>query len=117
MRVTYILTAGAVLAATGGRATAEIANFDRNGRMTSMVYGGEELAARGRVQLPSPDWNRIAEASQATRGGGPQSYQGSITVETGKTARVRQTVSEADGRVSISVDVTADVDLDVAGVY
>src|SRR6185369_17136202 len=117
MRITYILTAGAVLAATGGRATAEIANFDRNGRLTSMVYGGEELAAQGRVQLPSPDWSRIAEPSQATRGAGRQSYQGSIAVESGKTARLHQAVSEADGRVSISVEVTAEVDLDVAGVY
>ena len=82
-----------------------------------MVYGGDELAVRGRVQLPSPDWSRIAEPSQATRGAGRQSYQGSIAVETGKTARLRQTVSEADGRVSISVEVTADADLDVAGVY
>src|SRR5262245_42791208 len=117
MRFTYMLAAGAVLVATGGRATAEIANFDRNGRLTSMVYGGEELAARGRVQLPSPDWSRVAEPTQATRGAGRQSYQGSIAVETGRTARVRQAASEADGRVSISVEVTADVDLDVAGVY
>ena len=117
MRITCVLAAGAVLAASGGRATAEIANFDRNGRLTSMVYGGEELAARGRVQLVSPGWSKIAEPSQAMRGGGRQSYQGSIAVETGKTARVRQIVSEADGRVSISVEVAADVDLDVAGVY
>jgi len=117
MRITYILAAGAVLAASGGRATAEIANFDRNGRLTSMMYGGEELAARGHIQLPSPDWSTTAEPSQATRGGGRQSYQGSVVVETGKTARVRQTVSEGDGRVSIAVEVTADVDLDVAGVY
>jgi len=117
MRITYLLAAGAVLAASGGRAAAEIANFDRNGRLTSMVYGGEELAARGRVQLASPDWSRVAEPSQAMRSAGRQSYQGSITVEAGKTARVRQTVSEADGRVSISVEVTADADLDLAGVY
>ena len=97
MRITYILAAGAVLAATGGRATAEIANFDRNGRLTSMVYGGEELAARGRVQLPSPDWSRIAEPSQATRGGGRQSYQGSIAVETGKTG-ARSPDRERSGR-------------------
>ena len=74
MRITYLLAAGAVLAASGGRAAAEIANFDRNGRLTSMVYGGEELAARGRVQLASPDWSRIAEPSQAMRSAGRQSY-------------------------------------------
>jgi hypothetical protein len=75
MRITYILTAGAVLAATGGRATAEIANFDRNGRLTSMVYGGEELAARGRVSFPRPTGAgspsrrrlRVAEAGSRTR--------------------------------------------------
>jgi hypothetical protein len=117
MRRTCSLAVGAVLAAAGGRAAAEIATFDRSGRLTSMVYGGDELAVRGRVQMPSPDWSRTAEPSQATRGADRQSYQGSIAVETGKTARLRQTVSEEGGRISILVEVTADADLEVAGVY
>ena len=71
MRINCVWAAGLVLAAASGRATAEVANFDRNGRLTSIVYGGDELAVRGRVQLPSPDWSRIAGAIAGRARGGP----------------------------------------------
>ncbi len=116
MKATWILAAGALLAAAGG-AAAEVANFDRAGRLTSMFYGGDELPVRGRVQILSPDGSRTAEPAQATRSADRQSYQGSIAVDSGKTARFREIVAPANGRVSLTLEVTAGEDLDIAGVY
>jgi hypothetical protein len=85
--------------------------------LTTMIYGGDELALRARIQIPSADWNRAGEATQARRNPDRSGYQGSITVAPGKTARFRETVNEEAGRVWIAVEVTADADLDAAGVY
>ncbi len=82
-----------------------------------MFYGGDELPVRGRIQILSADGSRIAEPAQAARSADRQSYQGSIAVDSSKTARFRETVATADGRVSITLEVTAVEDLDVAGVY
>ena len=50
------------------------------------------VAVRGRVQIPSLDGSRMGESVAATtRGAECGSYQGVITTEPGKTARVRQT--------------------------
>ena len=108
----------AVVALTGWGLRAENANFDRAGRLTSMMYGGDELAVRGRVQIPARDWSRMSEPAPAQRGGPAGSgWQGSIAADAGKSARFRQTVTEQDGRVWLSVEVTADADLDIPGVY
>ena len=61
MKTACIVTLAALMAGAGWPAAAESAIFDRNGRMTSMFYSGEELGVRGRVQIPSRDWNRAAE--------------------------------------------------------
>jgi hypothetical protein len=99
MKGTCVLAAAAMIVATGWPAAAESAIFDRSGRLTSLVYSGNELAVRGQVQIPSPDGSRVAEpVAAATRGADRASYQGVIATVPGKTARVRQTVSEEGGR-------------------
>src|ERR1035441_5388575 len=118
MKATFVVASAVIVMASAWPVAAESAFFDRSGRLTSLVYSGDELMVRGRVQIPSPDGSRMGEPVAATtRGADRTSYQGVITTEPGKTARVRQTAIEEGGRIWISVDVTADVDLDVAGVY
>jgi hypothetical protein len=118
MKATFVVASAVIVMASAWPAAAESAFFDRSGRLISLVYSGDELTVRGRVQIPSPDGSRMGEPVAATtRGADRTSYQGVITTEPGKTARVRQTAIEEGGRIWISVDVTADVDLDVAGVY
>ena len=116
MKAKCVGAIAAMIAGAGWCAAAETAIFDRNGRMTSMFYSGDEVALRGRVQIPSRDGNRAAEPVAAARGGGRAGGQNVITTE-GGTARVRQTVSEEGGRTWIDLQVTADADLDIPGVY
>src|SRR5664280_2766907 len=118
MKATCVLVSAAIVMASASPAAAQSGIFDRGGRLTALVYGGDELTVRGRVQIPFPDGSRMGEPVPATtRGADRTSYQGVVTIEPGKTARVRQTAIEEGGRIWVSVDVTADVDLDVAGVY
>src|SRR5436309_2201767 len=116
MKTACIVTFAALVAGAGWTAAAESAIFDRNGRMTSMFYSGEELGVRGRVQIPSRDGNRAAEPTAPVRGSGRSGAPTVITTEAG-AARVRQTVSEEGGRTWIDLEVTADTDLDIPGVY
>src|ERR1051326_9090109 len=107
----------AVLIAVTGWCAAESPIFDRNGQLTSMFYSGDELAVRGRVQIPSSDWHRMGEPTAPVRGGGRAGGPATITLETGKTAHVQQSVMDEGGRTWIAVQVTADTDLDIPGVY
>jgi O-glycosyl hydrolase len=116
MRATFLLVPVAIGLA-GWCAAAENAIFDRSARLTSILYSGDELPLRARIQIPSADWSQIAEPAQARRDSSRTSWEGSITPEPGKTARFRQTVSEEGGRIWLSVEVTADADLNAAGVY
>ena len=59
---------------------------------------------------------RAAEPARPARGGGRAGGQNVITTE-GGAARVRQTVTEEGGRTWIDLEVTADADLDIPGVY
>jgi hypothetical protein len=116
MKTACVVTFAALIAGAGSSAAAESAIFDRNGRMTSMFYSGEELGVRGRVQIASRDGSRVAEPAAPARGGGRAGAQSIITTEAG-AARVRQTVSEEGGRTWIDLEVSADADLDIPGVY
>lgn len=98
-------------------ALAENAIFDRTGRLTSVVYAGDELAVRGRIQIPSADWTRVDEPAQARRGPGNGTWQGTIALPGGQMARFTQTVNEEGGHISIAVEVSADAAIDAAGIY
>src|ERR1039458_3585459 len=101
MKATFVVASAVIVMASAWPAAAESAIFDRSGRLTSLVYGGDELTVRGRVQIPSLDESRMGEPVAATtRGADRTSYQGVITTEPGKTARVRQTAIEEIGRAS-----------------
>jgi hypothetical protein len=106
-----------LLFAVAGCAAAEGPIFDRNGRLTSIFYGGEELEIRGRVQIPSRDWTRFGEPSAPPRGGGRAGGQTVITTESGKTVRVRQNIVREAARTWVAVEMTADADVDIPGVY
>ena len=52
MKTTYVITFAALIAGAGWCAAAETAIFDRNGRMTSMFYSGEESAFAAACRFP-----------------------------------------------------------------
>ncbi|MCC7173730.1 MAG: hypothetical protein IT159_00920 [Bryobacterales bacterium] len=106
-----------LLAACVMSSAAERAVIDRAGRLSSMIFDGDELAVRGRIEIPSADWNRIATPAAARRMGDTGNWQGSIAFEQGKTASFRETVTEEAGRLWLALEVTADAALDSAGVY
>ena len=69
MKTACVVIFAALIAGAGSSAGTESAIFDRNGRMTSMFYSGEELGVRGRVQIASRDRSRVAEPAAPARGG------------------------------------------------
>jgi hypothetical protein len=117
MQFHRMLACAAIVAVTGWRAAAENAVIDRTGRLAAIVYGGDELAVRGRIQIASPDGLRMSEAAQARRGPDRSNWQGSIALDGGATARFTQTITEEGGRIWIAVEVTSDADLNTGGIY
>jgi hypothetical protein len=117
MRLRLGFVVAALLAACLFCSAAERAIIDRTGRLSSMILDGDELAVRGRIEIPSADWSRVATPSAARRTGDTGNWQATITVEEGKTASFRQTVAEENGRLWLTLEITADSALDVAGVY
>jgi hypothetical protein len=105
-----------LIAVCAPSAVAENAILDRFGRLSSMIFDGEELAVRGKLEIPSSDWSRITDAVTARRSG-ESGWQGTITPEAGKAVRFNQTITEEGGRVWITVEATADAKIDAAGIY
>ena len=115
MKLTLLLCCALVVA---GRCLAEKASFDFAGRVTSMVYGGDELPVHARIQIPSPDWTTVSEPLQADRDATRQGWQGSILMaDTNKSVAFRQTVSVEGDRLWLSVEVMAQADIEAAGIY
>ncbi len=98
MRLRLVFAIAVLLSASALGSAAERAIIDRVGRLSSMIFDGDELAVRGRLEIPASDWSRIATPVTARRTGDTGDWQGTITMDPGKTARFRQTVSEEDGR-------------------
>ncbi|MEK7405341.1 MAG: hypothetical protein AAB225_09545 [Acidobacteriota bacterium] len=117
MRLTCLLVLSAV-AAYG----AENAVYDSNGRMTAMIYGGDELAVRTDLVAPVAGWSRLAGLAQSTRtevtrGDGAAAWKGVIEIQPGKTARSEQTAREDGASTRLTVQLTADAELDLEGVF
>jgi hypothetical protein len=86
-----------------------------------MIYGGDELPVRTRIGVarlgwkgtPGPAWNKV-RVNQTAAG---RVWDANIEVEPGKNARYRQTATEKDGKTVIAIEVTAETDLNIEGVY
>ncbi len=117
MRLPTFWATAALVAAPVWCGAAQRAIIDRTGRLSSIIYDGDELAVHGRIEIPSADGSRISTPSMARRAGDSGNWQGSVTIEPGKTATFRQTVTQEAGRTWLAIEVTADATLDAAGIY
>jgi O-glycosyl hydrolase len=110
------------LTVLAGAASAETSVFDRFGRLSYMVYGGDELAVRSNVAVSTPGWRKTAgvwqcEKPRVTRENGVTTWKGSFEVTEGKTVHFEETAREQSGKTQVSVRLTADADLDLEGAF
>jgi hypothetical protein len=101
---------------------AETAAFDSYGRVTALIYGGDELALRATVIAPAAGWKRAAGQAQiervrATHSDEATTWEGTFEVEAGHRARFQQTARQVGGRTQLEIRLTALTALELEGVY
>jgi hypothetical protein len=100
---------------------AEIGVIDATGHVVALLYRGQDAAVRTDLILANKGWTKSIGLSSAenltvTRGG-ESVWRGRLPLDASHKLEFRQTVSEADGRLRISLDYTALQDLDAQGLY
>jgi hypothetical protein len=112
-----------LLAALSGAAcAADTAVFDSYGRLTGLLYGGDELTVLSNLVTPLPGWVNAnglekAERTEVTRDRGATTWSGVIGPVENQHAGFRQTVREAGGKVRIEIEVSADERIEAEGVF
>ena len=111
----------AAVACTGAHAS-DTAVFSSNGRLTGLLYDGDELEVASNLGAPLPGWVNFAgleksDRTDVARDGATTTWTGTIGPVENQRARFRQTVREDDGKVRIDVEVSADESLEAEGVF
>jgi O-glycosyl hydrolase len=100
---------------------AEVGVIDANGRLAAMLYRGQDAQIRTDLVLPSKGWVKtvgLSSAEALTVTCGPESvWQGRLALDATQKLQFRQTVSEVDGRLRITVDYQALAELAAEGLY
>ncbi len=101
---------------------AETVVTDGNGRINTMVAGGEALAVETNLRIPLKGWAKLPSLSEArdvkrTREDGRASWAGRIEVEPGKSYRYEETLTETPDGARLDIQVTAEADVDIEGVF
>ena len=114
----WIVCSSTWLAAAAG----EIAVTDRNGRINTMLFDGDDLAVQTDLRLPVRGWKRLpgmghARRVKLSRSDGRRTWTGRIQVAKGQSCRFEQTIEEAAGAVRVTLKVTAEADLNIEGVF
>jgi hypothetical protein len=115
----------AVLAGVAGSraAGAESAALDKYGRVTALLFDGEEVGVRTTLAAVAGSWSRVVGPEGWSR---PQSaradresltYTGELSPHPGATMRVRQRASHRDGAIYIAIEAEAEADLELDGLY
>lgn len=103
-------------------AHADLATLDRNGRLVSVMAGGEEVPVGLNLRFPLKGWGRqptLADAKEvkvATTAAG-RTFSGRVELEPGKSYEYQETVSEEGGTVRVEYTVTARAEVELEGVY
>ncbi len=100
----------------------ETAVFDSHGRLTGLIYSGDELAVTTDLGSPLPGWVHFpglekSERTEVTHEGGATTWAGIIGPVENQRAGFRQTVREHDGKVRIEIEVSAREMLETEGIF
>jgi hypothetical protein len=103
-------------------ASAQTAVTDRHGAIKALRIDGEYLAVQTDVRVPLKGWGRIPHLGDArdvrfSDEGGKRTWTGRIEVEPGKNYRFTQALEEADGTVFLWLEVTAEAEVEIEGVF
>lgn len=103
-------------------AHAQIATTDRNGRVIALTVAGEQLPVTLSFRLPLRGWGKqpsLTDARDVKTGAvdGKRTFAGRIEVEPGKFYRYAETLTEQDGQITVQMDLTAEAEVDLEGVY
>jgi len=110
--------AAGLLALVSALPAAEIAAFDSLGRLTAMIYSGEELAVAANAGLATRGWARLVPIGPADRTSlradpDARTWSGPLEVEAGRAAaRFRQVIRQHPGALEIRFELQAEQDLD-----
>ncbi len=110
------------LALAAALPAAEIAAYDSLGRVTAMIYSGDELAVATNAGLATPGWARVVAIGPADRTSVRQeadarAWTGPLEVESGTAAaRFRQVIREQERQLEIQFQLTAERDLEAEAV-
>jgi hypothetical protein len=108
----------AVFALACAAAAQEHAVFDADGRLNHFIYDGGELAAQTRVAATFRGRARIVTLSgEPERQNLGTAWSGTVNPDSGVRARIRQTVTDRDGKIEVAVEVTAESDFKADGLY
>jgi O-glycosyl hydrolase len=95
---------------------------DAHGGISEILVDGEDVPLRMELRVPAKGWSRNGRLNPAkpavvsTRGD-LRHWQGTIELEKGKVCRYEMGLLQGTRSVTLDVNVVAEVDLDVEGVY
>ncbi len=95
---------------------------DMHGGIAGLLVSGEDVPLQVELRLPAKGWNRQGRlnpgrpATVSTEGG-TKSWQGTIEVDKSKLCQYRMNLRQEEGSAVIDLDVVAEADLEVEGVY
>lgn len=98
----------------------ESAVLDKYGRVTALLYEGQEVGVRTTLAAPAAGWSRIVELSRPQTSWGEQgrvAYTGELSLGPGAAVRIRQVASPQSASFRIAVEAAAEADLDIDGLY
>lgn len=100
----------------------EVAVTDAKGRITALRVAGDYMSIQTNLRIPLRGWGKQPSFTDArevkiTRAEGLTTWEGKIEVEPGKDYAFEQTLREVDGKVELSIQVTAEAEVDIEGVF
>lgn len=102
----------------------ENAQTDGNGRITELHGNGESMELVSELRLALPRWSRFASQApwhttevKFSESGGRKEWSGRIRIEDRRYGRYRQTLWESNDVTFLDLQVTAETNLDLEGVF
>ncbi|MCU0974580.1 MAG: hypothetical protein MUF80_11605 [Burkholderiales bacterium] len=95
--------------------------IDGLGRLTAMLYHGQDATVRTDIVIPSPSWRNTYNLGSAQNlsvsRGEVSTWRGVIPMDAARRLQFTQTVRESEGRVVIAVEYQALNDLTAEGLF
>lgn len=106
----------------GGDARAQHVETDRNGAIQAVLVDEEYLALRTDILIPLPGWQQVRSTADALdlrvrRGANERTWAARIPVAGDAACRYAQRLGGTRDALQLEIEVTAEADLDVEGVF